>query len=425
MTTRTNPLRNPEFVALASARFAGGFTFATVIIALALYADLFQASGVVAGLFGTAYAFTRLLLALPIGRYVDIGNTKRYLLGGLALNVLALVGYSMVGAVEHVIAIRVIQGVASAVLVISATTVIGEISPPDERGRWIGTLGQTTSLSSFAGDIAGGALLTVFGFRPTYAVLAVVTVVSIALVVLFVRENPGSTADPDDNPGFESYTRLLARTTIRALVAFRFAFSFGKMAVVLFLPIYARTEFGMEAILIGAVLAGGKITKAGIQGYVGAIGDRVGHLEYFVLVGIALYVIGTAIIPFAPVAAGMAPVTVSAFGYRAALVGPFFVLFGAYLLLGIADCFRIPASMTLFVNEGEQFDAVAGSLSLRTVSWQIGALIGPLVVGALFDVSTFVVGFWVAAGFMVVAGVVFIAMYDREPVAGATVRGDD
>lgn len=414
-----------EFLALASARFAGGFAFATIIIALALYADIFNASGLVAGLFGTAYALIRLLLALPIGRYVDIGNSKRYLLAGLITNVVVLFGYTLVGNVGHVIFLRVLQGMGSALLLISATTVVGEIAPQEERGRWIGTFNQTFSLSSFSGDIVGGTLLTVVGFQSTYGVLIAVTVLALVLVYVFVRDNPGTTADPDELPGAESYRLLLRRNAIKALVMFRFAFSFGKMAVVLFLPIYARTQFGMQAMLIGAVLAGGKLTKAGLQGYVGSFSDRVGHLEYFITVGAILFAVGTAAIPFAPVVSGLPDVSVALLGYRLTLVPAFFFLFACYLLLGIADCFRIPTSMTLFVNEGEHYDAVAGSLSLRSVSWQVGALLGPLIVGTLFDVSSFLVGFWVAAGFIVVSAGIFLVLYAPEPTPDVLAQPND
>jgi len=36
---------------------------------------------------------------------------------------------------------------------------------------------------------------------------------------------------------------------------------------------------------------------------------------------------------------------------------------------GVADGLRIPTSVAMFVEAGEQFDAVAGSVSLRSVSW--------------------------------------------------------
>lgn len=419
-------LGKPEFLALTSLRFVVGMAFATIIIALALYADLFEASGVVAGLFGTAYAVVRLFLVLPLGRKIDLGNSKRWLLLGLGLNVLLLVGFTLVETIEHVIALRGLQALGGTVLWITGAAVVGEISPEGDRGLWIGTYNQARSVGSLGGDLLGGALLFLYGFSTTYVVLIVLTLVATVAVVVFVRDDPGTRSDPADATGLETFGRLLGRRAVLALVAFRFGFSFGKMAVVLFLPIYARTEFGMSALLIGGILAGGKLTKGVAQGYVGGYADRVGSLHWFVVAGTFGYAIGTALIPAAGVAAGTFPsVSLTGPWGSVTLVPAFFALFLAYAVLGIADSLRIPTSMTLFVEEGEHYDAVAGSLSLRSVAWQVGAIVGPLAVGGMLDYVSFAAGFWLAAGFMVVAGLAFVVLYESEPPPKAVVAPAD
>ncbi len=409
--------RDPEFVALTSMRFVSGMAFATIIIALALYADLFAASGIVAGLFGTVYALVRLVVVLPLGRKIDLGNSKHYLLVGLGLNVLMLVGFTLVSSIEHVIALRGLQALGSAFLWITGAAVVGEIAPDGGRGLWIGTYNQIRSVGSLCGDLVGGALLFLYGFETTYAALVAVTLLSTAAVFAWVRDDPGTRSDPEEATGVETFSRLLERRAILALVVFRFAFSFGKMAVIIFLPIYARTEFGMTALLIGGILAGGKLTKGLAQGYVGEVADRVGALEWFVFAGTVGYALGTALIPAAGQAARvLPPVTVAAGGWgEFTLVPAFFVLFVAYSVLGVADSLRLPTSMALFVEEGEHFDAVAGSLSLRSVAWQVGAIVGPLAVGGTLDYVSIAAGFWLAAGFMVLAGVAFIGLFEAEP----------
>ena len=407
--------RNLEFVALTSVRFVSGMAFATIIIALALYADLFEASGIAAGMFGTAYAIVRLVLVLPLGRKIDLGNSKRYLLLGLGLNVVLLAGLMLVQTIEHVIFLRGFQAIGSIMLWITGVAVVGEIAPDDGRGLWIGTYNQVRSIASLLGDVVGGALLFIYGFNVTYAVLIGFTLLSAIAVFLFVREDPGTRADPEDASGVESLLRLLKRRAILALVTFRFSFSFGKMAVIIFLPIYARTQFGMNAFLIGAILAGGKLVKGIAQGYVGEYADRVGHEEWFIFGGTLGYALGTALIPAAPLAAHVIdPVTLAGAGHELTLVPAFFLLFLAYSILGLADCLRLPTSMALFVEEGEYYDSVAASLSLRSVSWQVGAILGPLVVGAMFDFVSFLGGFWLAAGLMIIAGVIFLALFESE-----------
>lgn len=425
MSSVRSPYRlfaDPEFAAVASVNFARGMTFATIIIALALYADLFAISGIAAGLFGSAYAIVRLLLVLPLGRYIDIGNPKRYLLGGLGLNCLLLVGLMNASSFVHVVVLRVLQGTSSIVLILSGLAVVGEICPDDDRGFWIGTYNQVRSFSSLLGDLVGGVLLYQFGFDVTYGVLTVITVISVAAVFLFLRDDPGQRADPDEATGIETLHWLLRRSSIQALVAFRFGFSFGKTAVVLFLPIYARTEFGMSAALIGGILAGGKIVKAVAQGYVGTVSDDVGNHQWFVFAGCILYAVGTALFPFASYAsATFDPVAVGAWGRRLVLPPAFFVLFAGWAVIGFADSLRLPTSMTMFVEEGEKNNAVAGSLSLRSVSWQFGAFVGPVAVGGMLDFMSFFEAFLIAAVFMLGSGVAFIALYERRLPAAPSI----
>ena len=137
----------------------------------------------------------------------------------------------------------------------------------------------------------------------------------------------------------------------------------------------------MNPFLVGVVLAGGKLTKSLLQGRVGSYTDRIGHKYQFVIAGALVYALGAAIIPLAEYAGKVFPtLSTNAFG-GITLVPAFFVLFGAFAIIGVADSLRLPASMALFVEEGEHFDAVAASLSLRSIGWKVGQVAGPFTVG--------------------------------------------
>ena len=408
--------RDREFLALASTAFARAQAYSTILIALALYADIFQTTSTVEGLFGTAFALIQLVIVLPMGRYIDLNNSKHFLLIGLVLNVVVFVGFSMVQTVEHVILVRILQGVGASILWITGSAVVGEISPDDSRGLWLGTYNQVGAFSSLAGDVFGGLLLYLYGFELTYAVLIVVTTFATAMVFLNLRDNPGGQADPEEATGMETFKNLLDRAAIRALVVFRLAFSVGKMAVIIFLPIYARTEFGINPFAIGGILAGGKLTKSLLQGKLGELTDQYGNHRLFIFFGALIYGLGTALIPLAEFAHTVFPsLTVGAFGSSMTLPPAFFSLFLAYGVLGVGDSFRLPASMTLFVEEGEYFDAVAGSMSLRSIAWKIGQVSGPVAVGYIWDQTSVFGAFWTAAGFLVVSSIVFLVLYRSEP----------
>jgi MFS family permease len=407
---------NREFVALASTAFARSQAYSTILIALALYADMFDTSGTVEGLFGTAFAAVQLVIVLPLGRYIDLKDAKKFLLVGLLLNIAVFVGFAFVSAVEHVILLRAVQGLGASILWLTGTTVVGEISPDESRGLWIGSYNQVGAFSSLFGDVFGGLLLFLYGFELTYAVLSLFTVGAFLSVYLFLRDNPGGTADPEEATGMETIKDLLGRRAIQALVFFRGSFSVGKMAVITFLPIYARTGFGINAFLIGGIMAGGKLTKGVTQGWVGDLTDRFGRKYRFVLGGALVYAVGVALIPLAGFAEGYVPsVTLAAFGEQMALPGAFFVLFAAYGVLGIADSLRLPASMSLFVEEGEYFDAVGSSLSLRSIAWKVGQVGGPVLVGAIWDATSVLVAFWTAAAFIIVSAGTFAWLFATEP----------
>ena len=401
-----------EFIALSGTAFARAQAYSTILIAIALFADAFGTTGFVEGLFGTAFAAVQLLIVLPLGRLVDTRNAKRFLLVGLLLNVATFVGFIFVSNAIDVILVRMLQGLGSSVLWITGSSVIGEISPDGERGRWLGSYNQVAAFSSFAGDLVGGALLYTFETSVTFVVLSGVTLVAFGLVYLYLRDDPGGTMDPEEAGSVETFRDLLARPMVNSLVTFRFAFSVGKMAVILFLPIYARTEFGVSAFAIGLLLAGGKLIKALLQGWMGDLTDRLGNEQYFVLAGALTYALGTALIPFARPANALLPAfDVGALGHTIGLDGAFLTMFVAYGIIGVADSIRLPASMSLFVEEGERLDSVASAMSLRSLSWKVGQVVGPVAIGSIKDGYGMAIAFWTAAAFILVASAGFLAMY--------------
>ena len=422
-------LRDREFAALAGTAFARSQAYSTLLIALALYAEQFGTSGFVEGLFGTAFAAVQLLIVLPLGRKIDTGNAKRWLLAGLAINVGVFAGFILVENSAHVVLMRMLQGLGASILWITGSTVIGTISPEGENGRWLGSYNQVAAFSSLAGDVVGAYLLYTRGFTLTYAVLSAVTVVAFLLVFVNLRDDPGGGAEGDAGGSLATFRALLGLPMIRALVTFRLAFSVGKMAVIIFLPILAKTEFGISTLVIGWILAGGKLTKALTQGYVGDLSDRIGNKQYFVVVGALLYGLGTALIPLSYRFEGaIRPIRFEAFGGTQALGGAFFSLFAAYMILGIADSIRLPASMSLFVEEGEKYDSVASSMSLRSISWKVGQVVGPLTVGLIIDYVSVSAAFYTAAGSIVVASCVFwivFARADAREAARPDVTADD
>jgi MFS family permease len=402
-----------EFAALAGTAFARAQAYSTVLIALALYADLFGTTGTIEGLFGTAFAAVQLLIVLPLGRRVDAGDAKRYLLAGLAVNVAVFCGFVFVENAVHVVLIRMVQGVGASLVWVTGAAVVGDISPADGSGRWLGAYNQVGAFSSLAGDLLGGYLLYAHGFTQAFAALTVVTLGAGGLVFLLLRSDPGGGAErggADDG----AVGTLLRTPTVRALVVFRAGFSAGKMIVIIFLPILARTEFAITAFAIGWILAGGKVTKSLLQGWLGDVSDRTAHPYRLVALGAVLYGLAAAAVPLARLAEGrVTPVEVHLFGDTQVLGGAFVALWLAYALAGVGDSVRLPASMSLFVEEGERLGATASAMSLRSVSWKVGQVAGPFLAGAVKEFVSTDAAFLVAAGLILGSTLVYVVTHVR------------
>ena len=90
----------------------------------------------------------------------------------------------------------------------------------------------------------------------------------------------------------------------------------------------------------------------------------------------------------------------------------------------MGDSIRLPASMALFVEEGEQFEAVAGSLSLRSIAWKVGQVSGPLFIGVVWDATGVFTAFAIAAGAILATTVALVRLYGTAWTGTAPVSAD-
>jgi MFS family permease len=96
---------------------------------------------------------------IPIAaRLSDQFGRKWFLLGG---TILFLVGSALCGAaqtIDHLIVCRALQGAGAGIGIALVFTLIGDIFPPAERGRWQGIVTSVYVISSVIGPSLGGWL---------------------------------------------------------------------------------------------------------------------------------------------------------------------------------------------------------------------------------------------------------------------------
>ncbi len=132
----------------------------------------------------TAYLLTS-TVPIPIyGKLSDLFGRKPIMLFGI---VVFLAGSALSGAAQtmnQLIAFRAFQGLGAAALQPIAITIIGDLFPPRERGKWQGVSGSIYALAAILGPLAGGWISDNTTWRWVFYINVPVGIVAL-LVLIF------------------------------------------------------------------------------------------------------------------------------------------------------------------------------------------------------------------------------------------------
>jgi EmrB/QacA subfamily drug resistance transporter len=196
------------------------------------------------GLEHYAWVATAYLLAstvsVPIyGKLSDIYGRKPFFIVGM---VIFLLGSALSGASQsmtELIFFRAIQGLGAGAMMPIAMSIIGDVLPPAERGKWQGLLVAVFGLSSIVGPTAGGWITDNWGWRWTFYVNMPIGAIAL-LVAILVLPMAGARRQ-------HSIDYLGAATLVAGAVALLLAFSWAGTQ-------YAWTSPQIIGLLIAAVI---------------------------------------------------------------------------------------------------------------------------------------------------------------------------
>jgi len=160
-------------------------------IASGLHASFSDLQWVLSG-----YALALAVFLLTAGSLADRFGRKRLFLAGLGLFSAASALCALAPSPAALVAARIVQGLAAAVVFPSSLAILAEEFHGAERRRAIGVWGATIGLAFAAGPLLGGVLVDLFGWRAIFAASFVFGLPAMALAFRYVRE----TRDPDPPP---------------------------------------------------------------------------------------------------------------------------------------------------------------------------------------------------------------------------------
>lgn len=215
-----------------------------------LHADASQIEWVIA-----AYVLAFALGLLPFGRLGDIvGRTHMFLIGVAAFTA-ASFACGLAPSIEWLIAFRVIQGLAGAIMTPQVLAIATVTFPPEERGQSFSLFGLAAGLAAVAGPIIGGLLIGAnlggLDWRPIFLVNVPVGILALVLGWFIIPRPPGHPGLKNDPVGIVLFAGAMVALVYPLIEGRDYgwpAWAWGLIALsVILLALFILWERGMAA----------------------------------------------------------------------------------------------------------------------------------------------------------------------------------
>lgn len=288
------------------------------------------------------------------------GKRKMVIRAGLSLAVIYAL-FAFVRNPWELIVVRLLHGLVGG-FIPASMAIVASVVPQHKLGSSLGMMQAGTMGGGILGPLFGGLLAVWFGQRMSFIVAGCIIFVAALAVIIWVRE--GKTPAPSRRTGMWQGLREAFRS--RALVNLLFLLIVFQLSVNMIQPLLTLHIADLQGSLENAVLSSGIIfSLIGIAGIIasplwGRVGERRGY---------------TSLLSFCLIGSGMV-VSMQFFIHTLWLFTFIQFAFGLFLA-GV-----VPAVNTLMVRSTDD-NFRGSSFGLTASANQIGAMIGPLIGGAM------------------------------------------
>lgn len=280
-------------------------------------------------------------VSVPIvGKLSDLYGRRRFYLGGIVVFMIGSIVCGFAPNFWTLVAGRAIQGLGMGTLMPLSQTIIGDIIPPRQRGKYQGLMGAVFGVTSVAGPLAGGVITDHLGWRWLFFVALPVGVIAFVFIGRFLHLEHVRREAPIDYAGIATLTTgltaLLLATSLGgsswawgsvqsiglyafgvvALVAFvlverravepvlplrlfssrvfslsnvaAFGVSMVMFGSIIYIPVFAQGVIGVDATNSGLILMPLMLGFIGLGIITGQLITRTGRYLPFMLAGIVV-----------------------------------------------------------------------------------------------------------------------------------------
>ena len=254
------------------------------------FTALFGISDAQFGMLVSAYTLAGGLSGLLASSYVDKFDRKRLLLVLYILFALATLACGLAPSYASLLVARIAAGVFGGVLSSLSQTIVGDVIPYERRGRAMGIVMTSFSVSTVAGVPIGLFLAAHLGWHAPFFGIAGLC----ALLVVFAGMTlPALNAHLALGAGTSAWGRI--RTTLmdanhRRAFLMSALLMFAGFTVIPYITIYAQTNVGLRPDQIPYIYLFGGVATLLTARWIGRLADRVGKFKMFRLMAVVVVV---------------------------------------------------------------------------------------------------------------------------------------
>ncbi len=305
---------------------------------------------------------------LVYGPLSDMAGRKPPLYFGLALFIVGSIGCALAPNIHWLIALRVVQGIGAAAMMVIPRAIIRDLHTGIEATRLMSLVMLVFSVCPILAPLIGSALIVPFGWRAVFVGVTIVAIAGLVMTMVCLpetrlRHNRMPISAKDVFGGFRyllTHPRFLGLTFIGGLgMASFFAFLASSSFIYI-------DHFGLTPTQYSLAFSVNAIGFIGASQFAASLGARFG-IARMVMVAVMFYTL-FALLNFAVTAAGVDNLAV--------LIG---LLFTSFAFLGLV----IPSTMVLALDDHGPIAGIASALGGTLQMLAGGAVIA--VASLFFD----------------------------------------
>jgi EmrB/QacA subfamily drug resistance transporter len=164
----------------------------------------------------TAYLIASTIAVLVTGKLTDMYGRKLFYIIGICIFTIGSVLCGLSQTMTQIILFRGLQGIGAGAMMANAFTVIGDLFPPAERGKYQGLLSGVFGLSSVIGPLLGGFITDTLSWHWIFFINVPLAILILVLFIIFFPNfRPNHLKHHVDYPGLA----LLILTVVPAMLA--------------------------------------------------------------------------------------------------------------------------------------------------------------------------------------------------------------